>query len=170
LDEVIEEIRKLMLGSIEEAVSKENLDRKEPARAAEKMKEKQQRSRGVERQLQEKFWDLGGFQPSWKSHEQELMIFVSMEYDVGASLHLSTRQSIYTHGAHSRKGQMLPSHFASRIKSVIQAFNDDKLEEPSCAFTQDGDKVSIKWLMVGGICIQFGADFHHCNFPIRWVF
>jgi hypothetical protein len=76
LDEVVEEIRKLMLGSVEEAVSKEKLDRKEPARA-EKMQEQQQRSRGAERQLQEKVWDPGGFQPSWKAHEQELMIFCS---------------------------------------------------------------------------------------------
>jgi hypothetical protein len=36
---------------------------------------------------------------------------------------------------------------------VIQAFNDDKLEEPSCAFAQAGDKVAIKWLTVGGIYI-----------------
>jgi hypothetical protein len=47
---------------------------------------------------------------------------------------------------------------------MIQAFNVDKMEEPNCAFAQAGDKVAIKWLMVGGICIRFGADFHHCNF------
>jgi hypothetical protein len=71
------------------------------------------------------------------------------------------------HGAHSRKGEAPPSHFSLRIKIVIQEFSDDKLEEPSFAFTHAGDKVTIKWLMVGGICIRFGADFHHCNFPIR---
>jgi hypothetical protein len=36
---------------------------------------------------------------------------------------------------------------------MIQAFNVDKLEEPNGAFTQAGDKVTIKWLMVEGICI-----------------
>jgi hypothetical protein len=87
--------------------------------------------------------------------------------DVGASLHLSMFQPINIHGVHSMKGEALPSHFASRIKSGIKAFNDDKLEEPSCAFAQDGDKVSIKWLIVGEICIRFGGDFHHCNLPIR---
>jgi hypothetical protein len=68
-------------------------------------------------------------------------------------------------GAHSRKGEVLPSHFSFENLSVIKAFNVDKLEEPSCAFAQAGDKVSIKWLMVGGICIRFGSDFHHCNLP-----
>jgi hypothetical protein len=38
------------------------------------------------------------------------------------------------HGAHSRKGEASPSHFSLRIKNMIQAFNDDKLEEPSCTF------------------------------------
>jgi hypothetical protein len=42
-----------------------------------------QKSRGEDSHLQEKVWDARGFQPSWKSHEQELMIFVAMEYDVG---------------------------------------------------------------------------------------
>jgi hypothetical protein len=81
------------------------------------------------------------------------MIFIAVEYDAGASLHLRTHQSISTHGAHSRKVEAPPSHFSSRIKSVIHEFNDDKMEEPSFSFTQDGDKVSIKWLMVGGIFI-----------------
>jgi hypothetical protein len=46
---------------------------------------------------------------------------------------------------------------------MIKEFNADKLEEPSCAFTEAGDKVSIKWLMVGGICIRFRSYFHHFN-------
>jgi hypothetical protein len=54
------------------------------------------------------------------------------------------RQPINTHDAHSIKGEALPSHFASRIKSVIQAFNDDNMEEPSFSFTQARDKVTIK--------------------------
>jgi hypothetical protein len=40
------------------------------------------------------------------------MIFIAMEYDAGASLHLSTRQPINMHGAHSRKGEAPPSHFS----------------------------------------------------------
>jgi hypothetical protein len=36
---------------------------------------------------------------------------------------------------------------------MIKEINADRLEDPSCAFTQDGDKVAIKQLMVGGICI-----------------
>ena len=64
LYEVVEEIRKLMLGSTEEAINKEKLDIKEPARVTGKMKEQQQQRIGAERQLQEKVWDLGGFHPS----------------------------------------------------------------------------------------------------------
>jgi hypothetical protein len=74
------------------------------------------------------------------------MIFVAMEHDVGASLHLSTFHSIITHGAHSRKGEASHSHFSLRLKNVIYAFNDEKMEEPSCAFVQARDKVVIKWL------------------------
>jgi hypothetical protein len=55
-------------------------------------------------------------------------------------------QLINTHGAHSRKGEASPSHFSLRIKSMIQEFNDDKMEEPNCSFAQAGDKVIIKWL------------------------
>jgi hypothetical protein len=77
--------------------------------------------------------DPGGFQPSWKSHE-EIMILVAMEYDAGELLHLSMRQLINMHGAHSRKGEASPFDSASRIKSVIREFNVDKLEEPNCAF------------------------------------
>jgi hypothetical protein len=72
------------------------------------------------------------------------MNFFSMEYDAGASLHLITLHLINTHGVHSGKGEASPSHFSSRIKSVIQAFNDDNMEEPSFSFTQARDKVTIK--------------------------
>jgi hypothetical protein len=112
VDEVIEEIRKLMSNSDKEAINKEKIDKRKPTRASAKMQEQQQRSKGAERQLQEKFWDPGGFQPRWKDHEQELMIFVVVEYDAGASLHLNTHQSINTHGAHSWKGGAFPSHFS----------------------------------------------------------
>jgi hypothetical protein len=47
LDEVIEEIRKMMLESAEEVVSKRKLDERKPTRAMRKMQEQklQQRSR-----------------------------------------------------------------------------------------------------------------------------
>jgi hypothetical protein len=117
LDEVVEEIRKLMLESVEELVSMRKLGNRKPARAARMMQEQKQRSRGAERQLQEKVWDPGGFQPRWKAHEQELMIFIAMEYDAGASLHLSTRQSYFTHGAHLRKERHHPLIFPRESKA-----------------------------------------------------
>jgi hypothetical protein len=43
--------------------------------------------------------------------------------------------------------------FPSKISGVIKEINADRLEEPSCAFAQVGDKVTIKWLTVGGIDI-----------------
>jgi hypothetical protein len=46
---------------------------------------------------------------------------------------------------------------------VIQAFIEDKMEEPNHAFAQAGDKVTINRLTTEGICIQFGEYFHHCN-------
>jgi hypothetical protein len=69
-----------------------------------------------------------------------------MEYDAGASLHLSTRQLINMHGAHSRKERHHPLIFSSRIQGVIQALIEDKMEEPNHAFTQAGDKVTINRL------------------------
>jgi hypothetical protein len=73
--------------------------------------------------------------------------------DPGASLHLSTHQMINTIGAHSRKGEAPPSHYAFEIEIVIKTINVVRLVDPSCAFTQDEDEVAIKWLTVGGICI-----------------
>jgi hypothetical protein len=55
-----------------------NLDENKLARTTRMMQEWKQRSRGVERQLQGKVWDPGGFQPCWKDHEKELMIFIDM--------------------------------------------------------------------------------------------
>jgi hypothetical protein len=83
------------------------------------MQEQKQWSRGAERQLQEKFWDTGGFQPHWKDHEKELMIFIVEEYDSGASVQLSMHWSDFTHGAHLREERHLPLILASRIQSVI---------------------------------------------------
>jgi hypothetical protein len=116
LDRVIEEIRRLMLRSAQEVVSKEKLDRKEPARETGEMQEQQRNERGAERQLQEKVWDPGGFQQSWEAHEQELMIFIAMEYDAGASLHLITCANRLTCVVHIRgRERCRPLIFPSRI-------------------------------------------------------
>jgi hypothetical protein len=73
LDEVIEDIRRLMLES-KESASKEKLSRREAT--VEKQKQQQQQRDGVGRQLQRVVWDPGGFQqPRWRAHEQELMNF-----------------------------------------------------------------------------------------------
>jgi hypothetical protein len=45
------------------------------------------------------------------------MIFVAMEYDAGASLHLSTRQSYFTCDAHSRKERHHPLIFPRESKA-----------------------------------------------------
>jgi hypothetical protein len=75
LDEEVEEIRKMMLRSAAESVSK-GMNRREPAIVAGKMQ--QQRSGGADGQLQRTVWDPGGFQQqSWEAHEQELMNFCS---------------------------------------------------------------------------------------------
>jgi hypothetical protein len=79
-----------MLGSAEELVSTRKLEKRKLEQSTGIMQEQKQRRKGAERQLQEKVWDPGEFQPRWKSHEKELMIFVVVEYDAGASLHLST--------------------------------------------------------------------------------
>jgi hypothetical protein len=76
-------------------------------------------------------------------------------------------QLINMRGAHSRKERHHPLIFSSRIQGVIQALIEDKMEEPNHAFAQDGDKVTINRLTTEGICIRFGADFHHCNLSIR---
>jgi hypothetical protein len=75
LDRVIEEIRRLMLRSAHESVSKEKLSRRKPAIAAGKKQQQQQQSSGADGQLQRIVWDPGGFQQSWEAHEQELMNF-----------------------------------------------------------------------------------------------
>jgi hypothetical protein len=86
LDEVIEEIRRLMLRSAETA-SKEQLSRKEEAIVA--AARKQQQGNGADEQLQRMILDPGGFQHQrWEAHEQELMNFAAEEYDVGESLHV----------------------------------------------------------------------------------
>jgi len=103
---VIEEIRKLMLRSVE-AVSKEELTRREPAIAAGKNKKNMQKQqqqqhswRRARGQLQKRIWDPGGFQ-NWRRgyHEKELMFFLEGEYDVGASLYLSKTAITQTHNA-----------------------------------------------------------------------
>jgi hypothetical protein len=89
LDEIIEEIRRLMIRSTK-VVNKGKLSRGEPAIVAGQQKKQQQRSRGADGQLQRTVWDPSGFQQqSREAHEQELMIFVAEDYDVGASLQAS---------------------------------------------------------------------------------
>jgi hypothetical protein len=74
LDEVIEDIRKLMTW-LAETISKERLSiRKEVATTMQK----QQQGDGANEQLQKFVWDIGIFQQlRWESHEQELMNFCS---------------------------------------------------------------------------------------------
>jgi hypothetical protein len=87
---MIEEIRRLMLGSAE-TTSKERLGRREAAAAATTVVQKQQQQQdGADEQLQRMIWDPGGFQHQrWEDHEQELMNFSSKEFDAGATLYVS---------------------------------------------------------------------------------
>jgi hypothetical protein len=83
LEEVIEEVKRLMLEATQGETNKEVWDRRKPAGAAGK---KKQQGKGADGQLQEKVWDPGGSQQYRReSHEQELMIFPAVEYDAGAS-------------------------------------------------------------------------------------
>jgi hypothetical protein len=83
LDEVIEEMIKLMVKSAREVVNREGQNIRKPAGAAGK---KKQQGKGADEQLQEKVWDPGGsHQHGRGSHEQELMFFPAVEYDAGAS-------------------------------------------------------------------------------------
>jgi hypothetical protein len=61
LKEVIEGIRRLMLRSAQEYVSRKKMSRRKPAIAAGKKQQQQQRS-GAYGQLQRTVWDPGGFQ------------------------------------------------------------------------------------------------------------
>jgi hypothetical protein len=106
LDRVIEEIRRLMLSSAE-AFNKGNLNRGEPTTVVGKKKQQQQHSwRGAGGELQGKVWDPIGFQ-HWRrgAHEQELMIFPVVEYDVGASLHVNKYPNKPTHRHEMEKGR-----------------------------------------------------------------
>jgi hypothetical protein len=85
LDEVIEEIRRLMIRSTE-AVNNEKLSRRGPTRAVGQQQQQQQ-GKGADRQLQRIVWDPGGFQKRCRgAHDQEIMIFPAEEYDARASL------------------------------------------------------------------------------------
>ena len=59
-----------MSESTEKSVRKRSLDEEKPSRIVGMMHEEQWQSRGAERQLQEKIWDPGGFQPHWRAQEQ----------------------------------------------------------------------------------------------------
>jgi hypothetical protein len=121
LDEAIEEMRKMMLDLVEDMVSTRKMDERETAQEARMMQEWRQQRIGAERQLQEKVWNPRGFQPRWKSHEQELMIFVVVGYDAGASLHLNMCQLDFTYGVHLREERHLPLIFPqeSRARSSL---------------------------------------------------
>jgi hypothetical protein len=68
LDEVIEQIRKLMLKSAQETANDEKLSRREIATTSRQ--QQQQQRHGAGRQLQRVVWDPGGFQqPGWRAHE-----------------------------------------------------------------------------------------------------
>jgi tRNA U34 5-methylaminomethyl-2-thiouridine-forming methyltransferase MnmC len=83
LDEIIEEIRRMMIISTE-AFNKGKLSRRRPAIVVGKMQQQHQ-SRGAYGQIQGTVWDPGGFQQwCWEAHEQEIMIFAAEEYDAGA--------------------------------------------------------------------------------------
>jgi hypothetical protein len=72
-----------MLEAAQEAVIREVWDIRKPAGAAGR---KRQQGKGADEQIQEKVWDPGGpQQQSRGSHEKELMIFLAVEYDAGAS-------------------------------------------------------------------------------------
>jgi hypothetical protein len=109
---VIEEIIKLMLGSVE-TVGKEKLSRRKEA-ATTAQKQQQQQRDGADEQLQKKFWDPGGFpQLRVEAHEQELMNFVAEEYDAGESLHISQPCNQPHQCMHSKlkRGATLIFHF-----------------------------------------------------------
>jgi hypothetical protein len=112
LDEVIEEIREMMLGSAE-TVSKEKLSRRKEA-AATAEAEAAATGDGADEQLQKFVWDPGGF-PKLReeAHEQELMNFAAEEYDAGASLHVSQPASQPRQRMHSKlkRGATLVFHF-----------------------------------------------------------
>jgi hypothetical protein len=101
LDEVIEEINRLMLKSAETA-SKEKLGREKAAAAAAQRKQQQQQN-GADGKLQRLIWDPGGFPTATgEAHEQELMIFAAVEYDAGASLHAASQPASHV-SAHAFK-------------------------------------------------------------------
>jgi hypothetical protein len=115
LDEMIEEIRSLMLGSAQEPVSRRRLNRGGPAIAAEKKQQQQQKKqqgKGADEQLQEKVWDPGGSQQhSRGSHEQELMIFPAMGYMIQEGLLFKGNQLL--------KGWILCWDYQERKEDVI---------------------------------------------------
>jgi hypothetical protein len=73
--------------------------------------------RGAGGQLQRRVWDPGGFQQQSRgAHEKELMIFPAVEYDAGASLHLSSAPTFHLINAHSRRGEAPTLSFFPHFK------------------------------------------------------
>jgi hypothetical protein len=111
LDRVIEEIRKMMLRSIE-VFNKGELNKRDPTIAAvknQKKKKKQQQQhswRGARGQLHKRIWNPGGFQHWGRgAHEREIMFFLAGEYDLGALLHLSKCTNTPAHKHTMEKGR-----------------------------------------------------------------
>jgi hypothetical protein len=117
MDEMIEDIRRLMLRSIEIA-SKERLSRRKvevEATTTKQWKQQQQQGSGVDEQLPRIVWDPRGFQQlRWEAHENKLMNFIAEEYDAGASLHTNhvpASQPTSTHTFNEEKRLLALSHF-----------------------------------------------------------
>jgi hypothetical protein len=90
---VIIEIRELMLKSVDTA-SREQLSKRKEATSTAAQQKQQQKQNGADGKLQIFVWDPGGFPTAiGEAHEQELMIFAAVEYDGGASLHVSQLSS-----------------------------------------------------------------------------
>jgi len=105
---VIEEVRRLTSRSSQEVVRKGKLGRGKP-RLEEGKKKKQHSWRGARGKLQKIVWDPGGLQHGRRgAHEKELMNFPAVEYDAGASLHLSKFSN--TQSFNEERERRQPSH------------------------------------------------------------
>jgi hypothetical protein len=79
---------------------------RKPSREAGKNQQQQHHIKGAGGQLQRRVWDPEGFQKrSRGSHEQEIMIFPTMEYDAEESLHLRNMPKFQHINAHLRRGE-----------------------------------------------------------------
>jgi hypothetical protein len=101
-----------MLEAAQEAVISEVWDIRKPAAGR-----KRQKGKGADEQIQEKVCDPGGpQQQSRASHGKELMIFLAVEYDAGASLASPRGRTNQRHTTCERIAQHL-----SNLKRNLQA-------------------------------------------------